>query len=165
MSMRANWRRCKAFVEIDGGMQEQVLALSGTTFNGAEIYIEVDQKPKPAGERNPERPDRAEKDRRTLFVRGIPYSADEDMLHAMDIFANATAVRITRDRESGESRGFGFVESADEAIEKRFEAKLDGRNLFFDFCGDNSLKDKQGGSTRGGRGGRGGGRGGRGYRR
>merc|ERR1719454_1859807 len=166
--MRANWRRCKVFAEMDGSKKDEILALAGTQFNGAEIYVEVDSKPQRAGQ-NGERPDRAEKDRRTLFVRGIPYSADEDMLYAMDMFSNAQALRITRDRETGESRGFGFVEFADEAtadetFEKRFEAKLDGRNLFFDFCGDKSLKDKEGGSTRGGRGGRGGGRGGRGGR-
>ena len=151
--MRANWRRCKVFAELDGSFNDQVLALSGTTFNGAEIYVEVDQKPKAAGDRNPAGKDRGnfkEKDARTLFVRGIPYSADEDMLWAMDMFKDATAVRITKDKETGESRGFGFVEFADEAtadeiFERRFEAKLDGRNLFFDFCGEKSMKDKEGG--------------------
>jgi len=168
VSMRANFRRCKVFAEIDGSYKEEILALSGTSFNGSEIYVEVDAKP--AQNKTPargERPDRAEKDSRTLFVRGIPYSADEDMLYAMDLFKNASAVRITRDRDTGESRGFGFVEFADEAtadeiFERRREAQLDGRNLFFDFCGAKSMKDKEGGSTRGGRGGRGGGRGGRG---
>ena len=116
--------------------------------------------------------DRNEKDERTLFVRGIPYDADEDQLRTVEIFAEATAVRITRDKETGESRGFGFVEFATEAeceaaMEARFEAQLSGRNLFFDRCGSKSSKNQGGGrggrGDRGGRGrGRGGDRGGRG---
>merc|ERR1719203_2520144 len=106
-----------------------------------------------------------DKDNRTLFVRGIPYGADEDAVWGLPVFEKATAVRITRDKETGDSRGFGFVEfenegDADAAFEARRDAQLDGRNLFFDYCGAKSQKNQEGGfGGRGGRGGRGGGRG------
>lgn len=174
ISMRANWRRNKAFIDISGNMKEKVLALAGTSFNGSDIHIEVDErnnaydgKPR-TGQTQDFRTDarKGEKDARTLFVRGIPYSADEDGLWALPVFEKATAVRITRDKETGDSRGFGFIEfenegDADAAFEMRRDAQLDGRNLFFDFCGEKSQKDKDGGRGRG-RGGFGGDRGGRG---
>merc|ERR1719246_50415 len=185
--MRANWRRNKAFIDISGNMKEKVMALTGTSFNGSDIFVEVDErnnaydgKPR-TGQTQDFRTDarKGEKDARTLFVRGIPYSADEDGLWALPVFEKATAVRITRDRETGDSRGFGFIEfesegDADAAFEMRRDAQLDGRNLFFDFCGEKSQKDKDDGGRgrgrgrgggdrgRGGRGGFGGDRGGRG---
>lgn len=179
ISMRANWRRNKAFVDIDGSLKDKILALSGTSFNGNDIEVTVDEKgpgfgnetgPRTGQSFDDRRKQRSgEKDARTLFVRGIPYSADEDALWGVEHFANAAAIRLMRDQESGESRGFGFIEfndeaAADAAYEKRFDAQLDGRNLMFDFCGDKSTRNQEGGRGRGRGGGRGRGRGGFGDR-
>ena len=51
-----------------------------------------------------------------LFVGGIPWKTTKDELH--DAFSKAGEVvsaTIVMDRETRESRGFGFVEMADEA--------------------------------------------------
>merc|ERR1719414_938412 len=46
-SMRANWRRGKAFVDISSDFKEKVLALNGTSFNGYDIEVEVDTRGPP----------------------------------------------------------------------------------------------------------------------
>ena len=53
---------------------------------------------------------------RKLFVGGLPYRTTGDELR--DAFAQAGEVAtasIVTDRETGRSRGFGFVEMADDA--------------------------------------------------
>ena len=53
---------------------------------------------------------------RKLFVGGLPYRTTGDELR--DAFAQAGEVvsaSIVTDRETGRSRGFGFVEMADDA--------------------------------------------------
>ena len=56
---------------------------------------------------------------RKLFVGGLPYRATGDELR--DAFAKAGEVvsaSIVTDRETGRSRGFGFVEMADSAADE-----------------------------------------------
>lgn len=70
-----------------------------------------------------------------LFVGGIAWATTEDGLR--DAFSQAgevTSAQIITDRETGRSRGFGFVEMADEAqaqaaIEMWNEKELDGRTI------------------------------------
>lgn len=72
---------------------------------------------------------------KTLYVGGIPYSTTEDALR--DAFAKAGAVesvKIVTDKFSGRSRGFGFVDMADDesaakAIEMWHEKEFEGRKL------------------------------------
>lgn len=56
---------------------------------------------------------------RKLFIGGLPYRTTNDELR--DAFAKAGEVvsaSIVTDRETGRSRGFGFVEMADEAADE-----------------------------------------------
>ena len=70
-----------------------------------------------------------------LYVGGIPYSSTEDEIK--NYFAEAgevASVTIITDRYTGRSRGFGFVEMADEEGAKKaiemFEGKdYEGRKL------------------------------------
>lgn len=70
-----------------------------------------------------------------LFVGGLAWATDDAAL--TDFFAQVGEVRsltIVMDRDTGRSRGFGFVEMADanaarEAIERLDGATLDGRRL------------------------------------
>ncbi len=70
-----------------------------------------------------------------LFVGSLPFSTTEDELK--EHFAQAgtvTSVRIITDRDTGRSKGFGFVEmDSDEAGEKAIEMfhdkELSGRNI------------------------------------
>ena len=62
-----------------------------------------------------------------LFVGNLPYSVDEAQLEAA--FAeHGTVVSavIIRDRESGRSRGFGFVEMETEEMAENAVGALDG---------------------------------------
>lgn len=72
---------------------------------------------------------------RKLFVGGLPYRTTNDELR--DAFAKAGEVAsasIVTDRETGRSRGFGFVEmaqdaDADSAISMWNGKDFDGRTL------------------------------------
>lgn len=60
---------------------------------------------------------------KTLYVGNLPWATSEDEL--ADAFSRHVAVkscRIITDRETGRSRGFGFVEVADEDAERAVEA-------------------------------------------
>ncbi|HHV07391.1 MAG TPA: RNA-binding protein [Firmicutes bacterium] len=73
---------------------------------------------------------------KTIYVGNLPWATTEDELAS--VFAEKTGVevqasRIITDRETGRSRGFGFVEVAEDDMEKALEAmqgvELDGREL------------------------------------
>src|ERR1700759_2839639 len=102
-----------------------------------------------------------------LYVGGIPYRTTEDeMRTAFEEAGTVTSVSIISDRLTGRSRGFGFVEMADEAAAQaaidRWDGKeFDGRMLSVSFACPQGGRPAGGGG--GGRGGFGGGdRGGRG---
>ncbi|MEI7720116.1 MAG: RNA-binding protein [bacterium] len=65
-----------------------------------------------------------------LFVGGIPWKTSKEELQ--DAFAKAGEVvstSIVMDRESGESRGFGFVEMADEAAAEAAISMWNGKDF------------------------------------
>jgi len=70
-----------------------------------------------------------------IFVRNFPYSTTEEGLHALFAeFGQVASAKIIRDRDSGDSRGFGFVEmtshdDAGRAIKKLDGFKFEGRQL------------------------------------
>jgi len=92
-----------------------------------------------------------------LFVGGLAWATTDQGLHdAFDQYGEIVEAKVITDRETGRSRGFGFVtfadgKAADEAIAEMDGADLDGRRINVDEARD-----------RGGRGGGGGGGGGRG---
>lgn len=97
-----------------------------------------------------------------LYVGGIPYRSTEDELRqAFEEAGAVTSASIIMDRMTGRSRGFGFVEMADDAAAQAAIEKLDGK----DFGGRTlsvSLARPQGERPAGG-GGRGGFSGGGGF--
>jgi cold-inducible RNA-binding protein len=104
-----------------------------------------------------------------LYVGNLSFRVTSDDLHAH--FAQAGTVesaKIVEDRDTGRSRGFGFVEMATAedaaaAIEQFNGQEYDGRNLVVN---EARPREEGGGGGRGGygggRGGSGGGRGGSG---
>lgn len=100
-----------------------------------------------------------------IYVGGLPYSADESRLS--DLFArhgSVASVRVITDRATGKSRGFGFVEMANDqeaeaAISALNGTEMDGRTLTVNearpqeprFMGDRSGRglDRPGGNRRG----------------
>ncbi len=104
-----------------------------------------------------------------LYIGGIPYRSTEDELRAAFEEAGAvTSVSIITDRMTGRSRGFGFVEMADEtaaqaAIDRWDGKELGGRTLSVSFARPQGERPpREAGGFGGGRsgGGFGGGRGG-----
>jgi RNA recognition motif-containing protein len=104
-----------------------------------------------------------------LFVGSLPFSITDDTL--FQLFTgrgyNPTSARVITDRETGQSRGFGFVELASQndaqrAIEEFNGLSVEGRALQVN---EARPQEGSGGGRRPGGGGFSGGRGGRGGRR
>lgn len=65
-----------------------------------------------------------------IYVGNLPYSVDRDELR--EIFAaygDVSAARIVNDRETGRSKGFGFVEMADSAQARQAIEALNGSEI------------------------------------
>jgi RNA recognition motif-containing protein len=103
-----------------------------------------------------------------IYVGNLANNATEDDLRqAFEAFGEVTNINIIKDRFSGESRGFGFVEmptktEAESAIEGLNGQEIQGRAVNVNEARPRAEHRKSGGGGRGGRGGRGGGRGGSG---
>lgn len=71
---------------------------------------------------------------RTLYVGNLPWgTTEEELAQAFSQHAQVISARIITDRETGRSRGFGFVEVADQDAEQAVEAmngtQLGGRDI------------------------------------
>lgn len=54
---------------------------------------------------------------KTLFIGNLPWTAtDDDLANAVSQYAEVISCRIATDRETGRSRGFGFVEVPDDQM-------------------------------------------------
>ncbi len=65
-----------------------------------------------------------------VFVGGLPFSTTDDELR--ELFAahgKVASANVVRDRESGRSKGFGFVEFEDTEEGKAAEKALNGSDL------------------------------------
>ena len=62
-----------------------------------------------------------------IFVAGLPYDMDDAELEEFfEKFGTVTSVKVAMDRETGKSKGFGFVEMANDAEGKQAIAQLNG---------------------------------------
>jgi cold-inducible RNA-binding protein len=105
-----------------------------------------------------------------LFVGGLAWATNDDALKEhFEQCGEVTDAKVITERETGRSRGFGFVtfaeaEMAAAAVEKLNETELDGRSIRVDTAtertGGNRGGGNRGGGGGGGRGGYGGGGGG-----
>jgi RNA recognition motif-containing protein len=65
-----------------------------------------------------------------LYVGGLAYSVTDQELEAL--FAEhgkVTSAAIIKDRDSGQSKGFGFIEMADDAEAKAAMTALNGKDV------------------------------------
>ena len=91
-----------------------------------------------------------------LFVGGFPYSIDNQKLN--DLFSQFGAVLsaiVITDKFTGQSKGFGFVEMADdtaasEAIKNLDGSDLDGRRLGVSVARPREERSSSGGNRSGG---------------
>ena len=66
-----------------------------------------------------------------LYVGNLPYEVrEEDLTENFGEIGECIAVNIVRDKYSGSSRGFGFVEMATEEEAQEAIRQLNGRELF-----------------------------------
>ena len=104
-----------------------------------------------------------------LYVGNLPYSVTDSRLE--EIFAaygTVTSAQVIMDRDTGRSKGFGFVEMSNDneaqaAIDALNLASVDGRNLTVNEARPKTQGGGGGGGGYGGGGGRRGGGGGGGY--
>lgn len=71
---------------------------------------------------------------KTLYVGNLPWAVtEEDLVRAFSQYAEVRSARVVTDRETGKSRGFGFVEVTEEtaaaAIDALNGAEWAGRGL------------------------------------
>ncbi len=69
-----------------------------------------------------------------IYVGNLPFRSTEDDLRVLfEQYGTVDSVRIILDRETGRSRGFGFVEMSDAdgqtAIDALHESDFQGRDL------------------------------------
>ncbi len=98
-------------------------------------------------------------------------TSEDDLRQAFEGFGQVESVNIIKDRFSGESRGFGFVEMPSKQEAQKAIEEMNGKDLMGRAVNVNEARPKTtrrdggGGGRRGGFGGGGGGGGGRGGRR
>jgi len=94
-----------------------------------------------------------------IFVGSLPFSLQEADLKALfEAYGEVSSVKLINDRETGRSKGFGFVEmpddeAAQQAIDGLNGSEVKGRSIAV----SQAEEKKPGGGNRGGGGGYGGG--------
>ncbi len=96
-----------------------------------------------------------------IYIGNLSYEVtEEDLKQAFEAFGQVESVNIIKDKFSGRSKGFGFVEMPDKANAQSAINELNGKELKGRSVNVNEARPRT--ESRGGRGGYGGGRGGRG---
>ncbi len=100
-----------------------------------------------------------------LFVGGLSFNTTDDGLReGFARFGEITDAKVITDRDTGRSRGFGFVTFADAQAAQSAISEMDGRDFDGRTIKVNEAEEKGGGRRGGGGGGGGRGFGGRGRR-
>ncbi len=92
-----------------------------------------------------------------IYVGNLPYDvSEEDLQKAFEAFGQVESVNIVKDRYTGRSRGFGFVEmsaeaDAQSAIDGLNGKQLKGRTLNVNKARPRSRDSRSGGRHRGDR--------------
>ncbi len=96
-----------------------------------------------------------------LYVGNLSWNIDEETLRkAFEQFGEIEDVRIITDRETGRSRGYGFITFTDDGEGQTAIDQMDGTELNGRAVKVNVAKERENRGGGGGRGGYGGGRGG-----
>lgn len=91
-----------------------------------------------------------------IYVGNVSFSTtDEDLRNAFAPFGEVASAQVITDRETGRSRGFGFVEMPDKdqalaAIKGLNETELNGRKLNINEARPRDNRDGGGGGRRSG---------------
>ena len=151
------------YANADDGVKAQE-AMNGKEIDGRAINVDFSR---PKTEQQP-RQDRAKQygDRvrsppsSTIFVANLAFSATSDAVgEEFGKHADVISVRLPTDRDSGEPKGFGYVEFASVPEAEKAFAAMEGQSIMgrvprLDFS---TPRPERTGDSPGGRGGRGGG--------
>ena len=89
-----------------------------------------------------------------IYVGNLPYTlTDEELADAFAQYGQVDSARVVIDRESGRSRGFGFVEMATTSEAEAAIAALHGKDFMGRVLTVNESKPREGAGGGGGRGG------------
>lgn len=98
-----------------------------------------------------------------IFVGSLPFKVEESELkEVFEEFGEVTTVKIITDRETGRSKGFGFIEMPDDEAAQKAISEVNGAELYGRTIVVNQAEEKKdrpsggGGYNRGGSGGGGG---------
>jgi RNA recognition motif-containing protein len=99
-----------------------------------------------------------------IYVSNLSFNVqDEDLKDFFAPYGEVTSAKVITDRETGKSRGFGFVEMSDDAASTKAIAELDGATVENRTISVSVAKPKEDRSSRGGGGRSGGFNGGNSY--
>ena len=94
---------------------------------------------------------------KNIFVGNLSFGATEDAVRSLfEPYGTVSRVNVVTDRETGQARGFGFVEMSNDGEGEKAIAALNGRELDGRALNINEAKPKE--DRGGGRGNGGGGR-------
>lgn len=96
---------------------------------------------------------------RKLYVGNLPYSTNDSILRQkFEEVGTVDSSKVITDRETGRSKGFGFIEmstdeEAEDAISKFHGSEFEGRPMTVSEAKPMTPNDSRGGGSRGGFGG------------
>ncbi len=93
-----------------------------------------------------------------IYVGNLSYqTGDDDLRQAFESYGQVSSVNVIKDKFTGESRGFGFVEMSNDDEAQAAMSGLNGTELHGRTLSVNQARPRTEGGDRGGRGGRRGG--------
>lgn len=96
-----------------------------------------------------------------IFVGSLPFSLEEaDLRELFEAYGEVSTVKLISDRETGRSKGFGFVEMSDDEAAQKAITGLNGADVKGRSIAVSQAEEKKPNDRRGGGGGYGGNRGG-----
>src|SRR5437899_6190487 len=86
-----------------------------------------------------------------LYVGGLPYqTTEQDLMNLFGQSGSVSSATVITDRDSGRSKGFGFVEMNDEDEARAAISKLNGTTLESRTITVNEARERPAGGNRGG---------------
>ncbi len=88
-----------------------------------------------------------------IYVGGLPYqTTEQDLLALFEVSGQVTSTTVIMDRDTGQSKGFGFVEMGDDQAAKSAIERLNGTVLGDRTIIVNEARERQNAGNRGNQG-------------
>ncbi len=85
-----------------------------------------------------------------LYVGGLPYqTTEQDLIDLFEQAGQVTEASVITDRNTGRSKGFGFVEMSDEQAARSAIERLNGTNMGDRTITVNEARERQSTGSRG----------------